>query len=213
MHDADIKIPARQDVELVFASAAELLANSPGRVFDEARAALVDPRLTPDARLRVAHDPRLTAAIAAHPVQSLLTESPTLTLGSSGSGRLWARGTSSSPARRAPSRQDGVDVSGTFRTAAERLPEVAAMGFDVVYLPPIHPIGASSARARTTRSTPGPTTPAARGRSARPRAATTRSIRDLGTSTDFESFVAKAAEHGLEVALDLALQAHPTTRG
>ena len=50
-------------------------------------------------------------------------------------------------------------ISGTFDSSHERLEAAAAMGFDVVYLPPIHPIGRRSARARTTRSTPGPTDP------------------------------------------------------
>jgi starch synthase (maltosyl-transferring) len=54
---------------------------------------------------------------------------------------------------------------GTFATAARRLSYVAAMGFDVVYLPPIHPIGAGRRRAATTRWA-RPTIPARRGRSA-----------------------------------------------
>ena len=67
----------------------------------------------------------------------------------------------------------------------------------------------STARARTTRSTPGPTTPARPGRSARRDGGHDAIHPDLGTFDDFDAFVARAHELGLEVALDLALQAAP----
>ena len=87
---------------------------------------------------------------------------------------------------------------------------VAAMGFDVVYLPPIHPIGRLSARAPTTLSTRGPTTPARRGPSAPPTGGHDAVHPDLGTLEDFRAFVRGCpAPNGLEVALDLALQASP----
>ena len=105
--------------------------------------------------------------------------------------------------------ETGRWVSGTFATAAQRLPAIRDMGFDIVYLPPIHPVGRTPARAATTRSTPAPTTPASPGRSARRRAATTRSTPTSARSTDFDDFVAQARSLGLEVALDLALQCSP----
>ena len=70
------------------------------------------------------------------------------------------------------------------------LERAAAMGFDVVYLPPIHPIGGSTARARNNTLTPGRMTPARRGRSGRT-VATTRSTRTSARS-EFDAFVAKA---------------------
>ncbi len=66
-----------------------------------------------------------------------------------------------------------------------------------------------TAKARTTRSSPGPTTRAHRGRSARPRAATTRSIPTLGTWADFDALVAAARNAGIELALDFAIQCSP----
>ena len=210
LHDADIKIPARQDVELVFAAAAQLLAHSAGRVFDEARAALVDPRLTPDARLRVAHDPRLAAGIAAHPVQSLLTESPILTLrverARAAVGAWYELFPRSEGAKRA---KDGTWTSGTFRTASRRLPAVAAMGFDVVYLPPIHPIGRSFRKGPNNTTDAGPTDPGSPWAIGAAEGGHDALHPDLGTFIDFKYFLAQAVKNGLEVALDLALQCSP----
>jgi len=210
LHDADIKIPARQDVELVFATAALLLADSPGRVFDEARAALADSRLTPDARLRVAHDPRLTAAITAHPVQSLLTESLSLTLrverARSAVGSWYEFFPRSEGAKRA---KDGTWTSGTFRTASRRLPGVADMGFDVVYLPPIHPIGTSFRKGPNNTAAAGPADPGSPWAIGSAEGGHDAIHPDLGTFADFKYFVGQAAKNGLEVALDLALQCSP----
>jgi starch synthase (maltosyl-transferring) len=103
----------------------------------------------------------------------------------------------------------GVVTSGTLRTAAERLDAVAAMGFDVIYLPPIHPIGEVNRKGPNNTLTPGPDDPGS------PWAIGSRlgghdTIHpDLGTFDDFDAFVARAGELGLEVALDLALQAAP----
>ena len=91
----------------------------------------------------------------------------------------------------------------------DRLPAVAAMGFDVVYLPPVHPIG------RTHRKGPGNVPQAAPGDPGSPWAigATegghTEVHPELGTVADFEALVVAAAELGLEVALDYALQCSP----
>ena len=84
------------------------------------------------------------------------------------------------------------------------------MGFDVVYLPPVHPIGHDAiARAPTTPSTPARTTPASRGRSAPRPAATTRSTRTSARSRTSTPSSRAPASTGLEIALDLALQASP----
>ena len=103
----------------------------------------------------------------------------------------------------------GPPMSGTLRTAAKRLERIADMGFDVVYLPPVHPIGTHHRKGPNNTLQAGPATPARRGPSARRRAATTRSTPTWARSTDFDAFVARARELGLEVALDLALQASP----
>jgi starch synthase (maltosyl-transferring) len=98
---------------------------------------------------------------------------------------------------------------GTFKDSERLLPRIAEMGFDVIYLPPIHPIGKTKRKGKNNspEAQPGePGSPWAIGskhgghKAVNPR---------LGTLEDFERFVQKAAEHGIEVAIDLAYQAAP----
>ena len=99
---------------------------------------------------------------------------------------------------------------GTLKDCEAWLPYIAAMGFDVVYLPPIHPIGEhiSQGKKQFARRR-SRTMSEAHGRSVRPRAATSPIHPQLGTLEDFRHFLSAAAEHGLEVALDIAFQCSP----
>ena len=104
---------------------------------------------------------------------------------------------------------DGSIVGGTFVTATKRLPGVAAMGFDVLYLPPIHPIGYSHRKGKNnsleaTDNDCG--VPWAIGNADGGHDAINP---DLGTMKDFEDFVKAASKQGLEIAMDLALQTSP----
>ena len=104
---------------------------------------------------------------------------------------------------------DGTITSGTFVSATKRLPAVAAMGFDVLYLPPIHPIGVAHRKGPNNSLTAGPNDPGvpwAIGNSDGGHDAINPA---LGTMKDFENFVAAAKKAGLEIALDLALQTSP----
>lgn len=104
---------------------------------------------------------------------------------------------------------DGTITSGTFVTAAKRIPAVAAMGFNVLYLPPIHPIGISYRKGANNSLTPttgDPGVPWAIGSADGGHDAINS---ELGTMADFENFVSIAAINGVEVALDLALQTSP----
>ena len=104
---------------------------------------------------------------------------------------------------------DGTITSGTFVSATKRLPAVAAMGFDVLYLPPIHPIGVAHRKGPNNSLTAGtndPGVPWAIGNSDGGHDAINPA---LGTMKDFENFVAAAKKAGLEIALDLALQTSP----
>ena len=104
---------------------------------------------------------------------------------------------------------DGTITSGTFVSAAKRLPAVAAMGFDVLYLPPIHPIGVAHRKGPNNSLTAGPNDPGvpwAIGNSDGGHDAINPA---LGTMKDFENFVSAAKKAGLEIALDLALQTSP----
>ena len=103
----------------------------------------------------------------------------------------------------------GDPVHGTFSTAADALGRIAAMGFNVVYLPPIHPIGTVHRKGRNnsvTAEAGDVGSPWAIGSSAGGHDAVHP---DLGTIKDFDAFVAAARTSGLEVALDLALQCAP----
>ena len=100
-------------------------------------------------------------------------------------------------------------VHGTFADCEARLPYIAALNFDVLYLPPIHPIGATERmgannRARATAEDVG--SPWAIGSAAGGHKAVHPA---LGTLEDFRRLVARAEEHGIEIALDLAFQCSP----
>ncbi|RJQ69964.1 alpha-1,4-glucan--maltose-1-phosphate maltosyltransferase [Pseudonocardiaceae bacterium YIM PH 21723] len=104
---------------------------------------------------------------------------------------------------------EGNPVHGTFQTAAQNLDRVAAMGFDVVYLPPIHPVGEINRKGRNNTLTPGPEdvgSPWAIGSRHGGHDAIEPA---LGTLEEFKGFVDRCHELGMEVALDFALQCAP----
>ena len=105
--------------------------------------------------------------------------------------------------------EDGSIRSGTFATATERLPAVAAMGFDVLYLPPIHPIGRTNRKGPNNSLDAGPADPGSPWAIGSADGGHDAVHPDLGTLGDFRAFVQEARTHGVEVALDLALQASP----
>ncbi len=105
--------------------------------------------------------------------------------------------------------EDGTWHSGTFRSSHERLEAAAAMGFHVVYLPPIHPIGSAFRKGKNNSLTPGEQDPGSPWAIGSADGGHDAIHPDLGTFEDFDEFVAKAKSLGLEVALDFALQASP----
>ena len=211
LHNAEIKIPAGQDIELMVLMGAELLARAGGRkIVVDAAEAFADPAVAATVKLEIALDPKLSLAIEAKPLASLTTTSESLELRverpRAGVGSWYEFFPRSEGAKRG---KDGTWVSGSFRTAMKRLPAVAAMGFDVLYLPPIHPIGQSGRKGpnNTLITKPGdPGSPWAIGSNAGGHDAIHP---DLGTVADFRAFVAAAQELGIEIALDFALQASP----
>lgn len=104
---------------------------------------------------------------------------------------------------------DGTITSGTFVSATKRLPAVAAMGFDVLYLPPIHPIGVSHRKGPNNSLTAGPNDPGVPWAIGNADGGHDAINPELGTMKDFENFVTAAKKAGLEIALDLALQTSP----
>jgi starch synthase (maltosyl-transferring) len=98
---------------------------------------------------------------------------------------------------------------GTFRDAAERLPRIAELGFDVVYLPPIHPIGHTFRKGRNNSLQVTPTDVGSPWAIGNEHGGHTAVDPSLGTLDDFEKFVERARSIGLEIALDYALQCSP----
>ena len=99
--------------------------------------------------------------------------------------------------------------SGTFREAEARLADIAAMGFDVVYLPPVHPIGATNRKGRNNALTTSPGDPGSPWAIGSAAGGHTAIEPGLGTIDDFDRFVRLANRLGLEVALDIAFQTSP----
>ncbi|MDP3208532.1 MAG: DUF3416 domain-containing protein, partial [Rhodoglobus sp.] len=211
LHNAELKIPARVDVDLMVTMGRQLLERAGSRkVVTDAATAFADPSVTVAQKLLIALDPKLTTAIDAKPLASLTTRSEPIPLRvereRAGVGSWYEFFPRSEGAKRA---KDGTWTSGTFRTAAKRLTAVAEMGFDVIYLPPIHPIGQAFRKGpnNTLVTEPGdPGSPWAIGSADGGHDAVHP---DLGTIKDFGFFVETAKKHHIEVALDFALQCSP----
>ncbi|MFB0505686.1 MAG: alpha-1,4-glucan--maltose-1-phosphate maltosyltransferase [Thermodesulfobacteriota bacterium] len=98
---------------------------------------------------------------------------------------------------------------GTFKDCEARLPYIAAMGFDVIYFPPIHPIGQTHRRGKNNTSTVGPDDPGSPWAIGSAEGGHKDVHPQLGNLKDFRRLVAKAEEHGVEIAIDLAFQCTP----
>jgi starch synthase (maltosyl-transferring) len=225
--DAAIKIPRAQDVELMLAEGALLFERSARSIRQPpgasrpaaARTALNvlakklrDRGLPPMDRLAAAQTPRIAAILNEYPLRDLVTRSgwlPVLVERKRALYGSWyeffprSEGVKLDPAgRKEP-------VSGTLRTAAHRLDAIAEMGFDVVYLPPVHPIGTTFRKGRNNTLEARPSDPGVPWAIGGPEGGHDAIHPDLGTFADFDAFVARASELGLEVAIDLALNASP----
>jgi starch synthase (maltosyl-transferring) len=100
-------------------------------------------------------------------------------------------------------------VHGTFASAAQRIPAVAAMGFDILYLPPIHPIGRINRKGRNNTIVARPEDVGSPWAIGSEEGGHDAIHPQLGTLEDFRAFIGVARDNGLEVAMDLALQAAP----
>jgi starch synthase (maltosyl-transferring) len=220
LHDAEIKVPAGLDVALMLEEGALLFeqaaAGAPKGVarstFADVAVALRDTSRPDLARLSAATATVVLTLIDRHPLRRLVTRSDRLALRVESRRALYSSWYELFP------RSEGAVVdptghkpplSGTFATATKRLPAVAAMGFDVVYLPPIHPIGRTFRKGPNNTLDPGPFDPGVPWAIGSPEGGHDAIHPELGTLDDFDAFVARAVELGLEVALDFALNASP----
>lgn len=218
-HAVTTKIEAGQSAEELandLEHGAQLFEKAAGGVpgANEREALLtVAEALRTDDPLRTRVAPALSAEISAimvaHPLRELLTRGREHTVRVDRTKALFSSWYELFPRSTGGWDENGQPIHGTFATTADALDRVAAMGFDTVYFPPIHPIGEVNRKGRNNTLTPEPTdvgSPWAIGSkdgghdAVHPR---------LGTLEDFDSLVAKAQSLGLEIALDLALQAAP----
>ncbi|GAA1668060.1 alpha-1,4-glucan--maltose-1-phosphate maltosyltransferase [Streptomyces yatensis] len=217
-HHARIKIPAGIDTDLVLEEGARLHERAAtGVPKNDGREAVLaavdglrDERRPVADRLAAALAPDVTAALDRHPLRELVTSSRPMPLQVDRERALFGSWYELFPRSEGARVTEGRrPVSGTLRTAAERLPALAAAGFDVVYLPPIHPIGTAFRKGPNNTLSAGPFdvgSPWAIGSADGGHDAIHP---DLGTLEDFDHFVARARELRMEVALDFALQCSP----
>ncbi len=217
-HHATVKIPAGIDTDLVLEEGARLHERAAAGVpKNDGREAVLravdglrDERRPVADRLAAALAPDVTDVLGRHPLRELVTASRPMPLLVERERALFGSWYELFPrSEGARVAEDRRPLSGTLRTAAERLPAIAAAGFDVVYLPPIHPIGTSYRKGPNNALSAGPYdvgSPWAIGSAAGGHDAIHP---DLGTLDDFGHFVERARELRMEVALDFALQCSP----
>ena len=219
-HNAEIKIRVGIDVELMLLEGSVMFARAAaekGRskknaaLLSKIAGFLADTALDGETRLGLAEAPEVIAAVTDEPIRSLVTLSDTYRINSerklAGFGAWYEFFPRSEGAKF--NEKTGVWTSGTFKTAAKRLPAVKDMGFDILYMPPIHPIGTAHRKGPNNTLTVGPQDPGSPWAIGNSSGGHDAIHPDLGTMADFEKFVKEANKLGLEVAMDLALQAAP----
>lgn len=219
-HDATIKVAADVDTELMLEEGARVIERALEEVertpvqakpLRDAVTGLRDTRRPAQARLHAGTDPHVRAELAARPLRDYVSPSPDHPLLVERERALYGAWYEIFP-RSEGAVHDPVTgrwKSGTLRTAAQRLPAVAGMGFDVIYLTPIHPIGTTARKGPNNTLHAGPDDPGSPYAIGSPDGGHDAIHPDLGTFDDFDHFVAEAERHGLEVALDIALQCSP----
>ncbi|POX48712.1 alpha-1,4-glucan--maltose-1-phosphate maltosyltransferase [Streptomyces sp. Ru71] len=210
---AAVKIPADIDTGLVLEEGGQLYERAAARaprgpartLLRETAKTLLDDSLPVQERYAAALAPEVDEVLARHPLRELVTASKAMPLLVERERALFGSWYEFFP------RSEGTPEQphGTFRTAARRLPKIAEMGFDVVYLPPIHPIGTTFRKGKNNTLTAGPDDVGVPWAIGSPEGGHDAVHPQLGTIEDFDWFVRRAAEHGLEIALDFALQCSP----
>ncbi len=216
IHDAEIKIPAEIDSELMCTIGRlifeEKLAQDPSakNLLAPAIKILGDTTMAAMNRFSHASTEDIRSYFAAHPLRRLISSTDHYPIRADHERALVGSWYEFFPrSEGAKIGADGSVISGTFQTAEKRLPAVAAMGFDILYVPPVHPIGTNFRKGKNNSLTPtsaDPGVPWAIGNKEGGHDAINPA---LGTMVDFENFVKAAKKNGLEVAMDFALQASP----
>ncbi|WP_421745087.1 maltotransferase domain-containing protein [Bifidobacterium jacchi] len=222
LHDAEIKVKTGDDVENALDSGAELLArwavtkdarlNAAERnLLKEAAAKVADRALSPTDRLAAATTDEIRALHETNPLRDGLSESAPQRFKVERPKSSFAAWYQFFP------RSEGayVDpathkiVQGTLKTAVSGLERAKAEGFDIVYLPPIFPIGTTNRKGKDNALVAGPDDPGSPFGIGSALGGHDTVDPLLGTMDDFKAFTARAHELGLEIALDFALQCSP----
>ena len=226
-HDATVKVGAGVDVELMLEEGARLMERaaegtaygnpSQGRppasdidVLTDAARRLRDTSHSAQQRLSAGISSRVRLIFRDHPLRDLIGSSRVYPLDVARTKALAGAWYEIFP-RSAGAFQhpDGTWVSGTLAGAADDLPRIAGMGFDVVYLTPVHPIGTTHRKGKNNALEAAPGDPGSPYGIGSPEGGHDAIHPELGDFADFDRFVERARGLGLEVALDLALQCSP----
>jgi len=216
LHRIHIKLPANQDVELECSEGELLLAQLTGlnaadkKIVAGVRKALTAKKLTASEKLTHIESSEFLSVVDNNPIREFTSTYGLFPIVVERQRALFGAWYEFFPrSEGAELNKDGSWTSGTFASATKRLPAVANMGFDVLYLPPIHPIGTSFRKGRNNTLTPSTNDPGSPWAIGSADGGHDAIHPDLGTEKDFVSFVKSAQKLGLEIALDFALQASP----
>jgi starch synthase (maltosyl-transferring) len=216
IHDAEIKIPADIDAELM-CTMGRLIFEAKLQEDSGAKAILApvikvlgDTSLSAMNRFSQSSTPNIRSYFSAHPLRRLTTSTEHYPIRADNERSLVGSWYEFFPrSEGAKVSADGKITSGTFKTAELRIPAVAAMGFDILYLPPVHPIGTKFRKGKNNTLTPTDTDPGVPWAIGNKDGGHDAINPALGTMADFENFIKVAKKNGLEVAMDFALQASP----
>lgn len=206
------KAAAGQDVTSELLEGAAMLEDAAGRASSSDRSLLVDRAsllidsdLPQEVRIEMGLAQDLKVLMGNYPDRASATEHQTFTVDVdpvharfSAWYEFFPRSATSDPSR-----------PGTFRDAEGLLPYVSGMGFDILYLPPIHPIGRTHRKGPNNTLTAGPDDPGSPWAIGAEEGGHDSVHPDLGSMEDFRHFVEAARGHGLMVAIDIAFQCSP----
>ena len=221
LHDARIKVQVGDDVENALETGAEMLnrwahtadahlSARDRKHLEQAAERMSDKERPAAARLAEADNPRIEALHKTHPLRDGISESRPQRFKVERPKSSFAAWYQFFPRSEGAYRaEDGTIVQGNFKTALTGLDRAAEEGFDIVYLPPIFPIGVTNRKGRNNSLVAGPYDPGSPFGIGSELGGHDTVDPLLGTMDDFKAFVAHAHELGLEIALDFALQCSP----
>ena len=222
LHDARIKVRVMDDVDNALNSGAELLARwaeTPDtgltardrKTLEKAAETMADQTLSAEDRLAAGDNPTIAALHETHPLRDGISPSQPQRFKverPKSSFAAWyqffprSEGATIDP-------NTGKIIQGTLKTSMAGLERAAAKGFDIVYLPPVFPIGVTNRKGRNNTLVAGPDDPGSPFGIGSELGGHDTVDPLLGTMDDFKALCQRAHELGLEIALDFALQCSP----